>query len=66
MHVILSNGADVYNISNKKVIYDNRISVETLLKIFYYANKYNFRIAFNCDNFIYANKLIYNSDYEKI
>ena len=65
-YVISSNGADVYDISDSKVIYNNLIDIETILKIFYCANKYDFRIAFNSDNYIYTNRLIYNTNYEKM
>lgn len=63
-YVISSNGADVYDIREKNVIYDNPISSDIIEKLYFYADKYIFRIAFNSDNNIYTNKLIYNADYE--
>ena len=65
-YCISSNGADATDTKNNLTIYKEVMNTQTVMKIYEYAINHNFRIALNTENYIYTNKLIYNSEYEKI
>lgn len=62
-YIICNNGSVVYDYLNKKIIYENRIKRETLLKIFNIAKKYDARCVFGGINTTYTNKMR-NKDFE--
>ena len=56
-YIICNNGSVVYDYLNKKIIYENKIKKETLLKIFDIAKKYDARCIFGGTDITYTNKI---------
>ena len=65
-YIISSNGAEVYDIKNKEVIYCEPIAKEIVKNLFNYVQKYDYKISLNYGSELAMNKMFYPDEKEKV
>lgn len=65
-YIISSNGAEVYDIKNKKEIYCEPISREIVRELFNYVQKNDYKINFNYGSELVMNKVFYPDEEEYV
>ena len=65
-YIISSNGADIYDTKNKKIILSNKIEFNDIIKIYTIVRNYNLFFSINYDSIIYTNKKRLNVNYELV
>lgn len=65
-YIISSNGAEVYDIENKKEVYSEPISKEIVKELLMYSQKNDYKIKFNYGSELVMNKNFYPDEIEKV
>ena len=64
--IISSNGAEIYDIENEKVIYSSNVDKETLRNLLEYSVKKELKISFNYDDKLIMNRIIFEDEKNKV
>lgn len=64
-YIISSNGAEVYDINKKKVIYSEPIEKKRMIELFNYAEKNNYKINLNYDTELIMNVAFYPDEMDR-
>ena len=55
-YVIVCNGGEIYDYEKKEVIYQNKLEKETIITLYYMAEKYDVQLVINAEEDIIAKK----------
>lgn len=61
-YIISSNGADIYDLQENKIIYNSPIQKKSLEKIYEISNQNKLKISINTESELYINKLTYQDE----
>lgn len=64
--IISSNGAEIYNLKNKKVLYSSNVDKEILKVLLKYAVQNGLKISFNYDEKLIMNRIIFEDEKDKV
>ena len=64
--IISSNGAEIYDFENKKVLYSSNVEKEILRKLLDYSVQNGLKISFNYDEELIMNRIIFEDEKDKV
>ena len=65
-YIISSNGAEIYDIKNNKILYSDYLNKEVLENLLEYANSNNLKISFIYESDLVMNKYIFSDEKDKV